>query len=74
MVFVFPCLIYFILPYDPDSGRTHYTPLWFPDGVYAVKIVQTDCWTPAGMLTKEIVPDAITIKGNAYDDWYEGRR
>lgn len=66
--------IYFILPYDPDSGRTHYTPLWFPDGVYAVKIVQTDCWTPAGMLTKEIVPDAITIKGNAYDDWYEGRR
>ena len=65
---------YFRLPVLETYGRVHFTPLWFPDGTYAVKIVQSDCWTPAGMITKTIIPNTITIKGNAYDDWYEGRR
>ena len=65
---------YYQLPTVGEYGRVHFTPLWFPDGTYAVKIVQSDCWTPAGMITKTIIPNTITISGNAYDDWYEGRR
>ena len=65
---------YYRLPTFGEYGRVHFTPLWFPNGTYAVKLVQSDCWTPAGMITKTIIPNTITINGNAYDDWYQGRR
>ena len=65
---------YYRLPNFGEYGRVHFTPLWFPDGTYAVKIVQSDCWTPAGMISCTIIPNTITISGNAYDDWYVGRR
>ena len=65
---------YFEFPDLPGYGKVHFTPLWYPDGNYTVKIVQSDCWTPAGMITLSIVPDSIRISGNAYDDWYAGRR
>lgn len=65
---------YYRLPNNGEYGRVHFTPLWFPNGTYAVNIVQSDCWTPAGMLKKTIIPNTITIDGNAYDDWYQGRR
>ena len=65
---------YFEFPLLQNYGNVHFTPLWYPDGSYTVKIVQSDCWTPAGMISLGIVPGSITISGNAYDDWYAGRR
>ena len=64
---------YFELRPYLDYGNVHFTPLWYPNGNYAVKIVQSDCWTPAGMIKQMIVPTAIMIEGSAYDDWYAGR-
>ena len=54
-------------------GRVHFTPLWYPDGGYTVKVVKSDCWTPSGMMTAATVTNTITISGSAYDDWYVGR-
>ena len=51
-------------------GRKHFTPLWYPDGTYAVKSVQTDIWTPMGALTVYGVANTIEIEGDLYDDWY----
>ena len=65
---------YFEFPTLSTYGKVHFTPLWYPDGNYTVKIVQSDCWTPAGMISLGVVPSSITISGNAYDDWYAGRR
>ena len=57
-----------------DYGRVHFTPLWYPDGDYFVQVVQSDCWTPAGMITRTITLPRIIIEGSAYDDWYVGQR
>ena len=65
---------YFEFPSFGSYGKVHFTPLWYPDGSYTVKIVQSDCWTPSGMISTTIIPNTITINGNAYDDWYAGRR
>ena len=65
---------YFEFPSFGSYGKVHFTPLWYPDGSYSVKIVQSDCWTPSGMISTTIIPSTITINGNAYDDWYAGRR
>lgn len=65
---------YYIFPTLADYGNVHFTPLWYPDGKYTVKVVQTDCWTPAGMISSNLITNTITIDGNAYDDWYQGRR
>ncbi len=65
---------YFEFPSFGSYGKVHFTPLWYPDGSYTVKIVQSDCWTPSGMISTTIIPNTIKINGNAYDDWYAGRR
>ena len=57
---------------NSDYGRIHFTPLWFPDGPYTATVVQSDCWTPAGMITRTSNTNTITIFGSAYDDWYIG--
>ena len=57
-----------------NYGNIHFTPLWYPDGGYTVKVVQSDCWTPAGMITTNLITNTITISGNAYDDWYAAGR
>lgn len=51
-----------------------YTPVWYPDGKYSVKVVKSDAWTPMGMLKSEDVISNITLSGNMYDDWYVGRK
>lgn len=62
----------------PNSAKTnleyHFTPLYYPDGKYVVKVIKSDVWTPAGMLQAAETTKPITISGNAYDDWYVGRR
>lgn len=53
------------------SDRTHFTPLWYPDGMdYPVQLAIFDAWTPGGQLYAT-VDDSIYIDGGAcLDDWY----
>lgn len=55
--------------YSTYNNRTHFSPLWYPDGAYTVYTWALDCWTPAGMLSMNLT-DAVTIDGNVYDDWH----
>ncbi len=55
---------------NSDYGKIHFTPLWYPDGSYTVSVIQRDMWTPAGMITRTVNTNTITISGSAYDDWY----
>ena len=55
--------------YSTYNTRTHFTPLWYPDGNYKVYTWAIDCWTPAGMLSANLT-DSLTIKGNVFDDWH----
>ena len=54
-------------------GNVHFTPLWYPDGEYIVRVEISDMWTPSGMMKKEYKSNTIKIKDSAYDDWYVGR-
>lgn len=65
---------YWQFPENADYGRTHFTPLWYPDGKYTVKVVQSDVWTPSGMISANIATNGISIKDSAYDDWFVGRQ
>lgn len=55
--------------YSTYNRRTHFVPLWFPDGSYTPYTWLADCWTPAGMLSINL-SDTITIAGNAWEDWH----
>lgn len=55
--------------YSTYNNRTHFTPVWFPDGNYTVYTWAMDCWTPAGMLSMNLT-DSVTISGNVFDDWH----
>lgn len=55
--------------YSTYNNRTHFTPLWYPDGNYKVYTWAIDCWTPAGMLSANLT-DSLTIKGNVFDGWH----
>ena len=55
--------------YSTYNNRTHFTPVWYPDGTYKVYTWALDCWTPAGMLSANLT-DNLTIKGNVFDDWH----
>lgn len=56
-------------PYSTYQNRTHFTPLWMPDGSYTVNTWLIDAWTPAGMLAANLT-DSLTIRGNLYQDWH----
>lgn len=55
--------------YSTYNNRTHFTPVWYPDGGYKVYTWAMDCWTPAGMLSVNLT-DSLTISGNVFDDWH----
>lgn len=55
--------------YSTYRGRTHFTPIWYPDGSYTVNTWLIDCWTPAGMLSANLT-DSLTIRGSLWDDWH----
>ena len=40
--------------YSTYERRTHFTPIWYPDGSYTPYTWLLDCWTPAGMLSIRI--------------------
>lgn len=62
-----------IFPVNGSYGNVHFTPLWYPDGDYIVRVQLSDMWTPGGMMKKEYKSNTIIIKDSAYDDWYVGR-
>ena len=55
--------------YSTYNSRTHFTPVWYPDGNYKVYTHALDCWTPVGMLSANLT-DSAAIRGNVYDDWH----
>ena len=55
--------------YSTYNRRTHFTPIWYPDGSYTVNTWVIDCWTPAGMLLVNLT-DSLNIRGNLWDDWH----
>jgi hypothetical protein len=55
--------------YSTYKSRTHFTPIWFPDGSYTPYSWLIDCWTPAGMLSMNLT-DSVTIRGSLWDDWH----
>lgn len=56
-------------PYSTYNNRTHFTPLWYPDGSYTVYTTLIDCWTPDGMLCQSRNA-SLTIRGNLWQDWH----
>jgi hypothetical protein len=56
-------------PYSQYGFRTHYVPIWFPDGPYTVLATVSQAWTPAGMLGKDTT-GTVQIQGALPDDWY----
>lgn len=55
--------------YSTYNRRTHFTPVWYPDGSYTPYTWLIDCWTPAGMLSMNL-SDTLTIDGNLWSDWH----
>lgn len=56
-------------PYSTYRRKTHFTPVWMRDGSYIVYTWLLDCWTPEGMLCKNLT-DGIQIQGNLWQDWH----
>lgn len=55
--------------YSTYNRRTHFTPIWMPDGSYTPYTWLIDCWTPTGMLSMNLT-DSVTISGNLWTDWH----
>ncbi|WP_132996231.1 hypothetical protein [Sporanaerobacter acetigenes] len=55
--------------YSTYKNRTHFTPIWMPDGAYTVNTWLIDAWTPDGMLSMNLT-DSLTIRGNLWQDWH----
>ena len=55
--------------YSTYNRRTHFTPIWMPDGAYTPHTWLIDSWTPAGMLSMNLT-DSVTIRGNLWSDWH----
>lgn len=56
-------------PYSTFNRRTHFTPVWMPNGTYKVYTYLLDCWTPDGMLCVNLT-DSVLISGDLWDDWH----
>ena len=55
--------------YSTYQRRTHFTPIWYPDGSYTPYTWLIDSWTPAGMLSMNL-SDSVSIRGNLWMDWH----
>ena len=55
-----------------ESARIVFMPVWYPDGGYTVKVVITDIWTPAGVMSITGISNTITVSGTIFDDWFVG--
>jgi len=57
--------------YSTYNSRTHFTPIYYPDGSYEVYTEIIDLWTPAGMLRMNL-SDEVIIDGDLFMDWHIG--
>jgi len=57
--------------YSTYKNRTHFSPIWMPDGAYTVNTWLIDGWTPNGMLSANLT-DNLTIRSNLWQDWHIG--
>lgn len=57
--------------YSTYKNRTHFSPIWMPDGAYTVNTWLIDGWTPDGMLSANLT-DNLTIRDNLWQDWHIG--
>lgn len=55
--------------YSTYKNRTHFSPIWMPDGAYTVNTWLIDGWTPDGMLSANLT-DSLTIHSSLWDDWH----
>lgn len=55
--------------YSAYKNRTHFSPIWMPDGAYTINTWLIDGWTPDGMLSANLT-DSLTIQGNLWQDWH----
>jgi len=55
--------------YSTYSQRSHFSPVWYPNGPYTVYTWLIDAWTPAGMLSMNLT-DSVTVQGAVFDDWH----
>ncbi|MFG6321871.1 MAG: hypothetical protein K1W41_10100 [Lachnospiraceae bacterium] len=55
--------------YSTYNRRTHFTPIWMKDGSYTVYTYVIDCWTPDGMLCKNLM-GSVGISGDLWKDWH----
>lgn len=55
--------------YSTYKNRTHFSPIWMPDGAYTVNTWIIDAWTPDGMLSMNLT-DSLTIRGSLWQDWH----
>lgn len=55
--------------YSTYKNRTHFSPIWMPNGAYEVNTWVIDSWTPVGMLSSNLT-DSLTIRGSLLDDWH----
>lgn len=55
--------------YSTYNRRTHFTPIWLPNGSYTPYTWLIDCWTPTGMLSMNL-SDTVSISGSLWDDWH----
>ena len=55
--------------YSTYNNRTHFSPIWMPDGPYEVNTWLLDYWTPTGMLSLNLT-DSLTVRGNLWQDWH----
>ena len=53
-------------PHSETGSRLHYTPLWYPDGIYIAWAQAFYAWSPVGQLY-EYGTDALSIEGDMYD-------
>lgn len=57
-------------PYSRFNSLVHFTPIWYADDKdYAVQVIASDCWTPAGELTAVVKSNNLFVNGDVYDDW-----
>ena len=55
--------------YSQFGSKVHFTPVWFPDGRYTIKLRIDYAYTPVGTLSYECGL-GYNIYGSVYDDWH----
>ena len=55
--------------YSTYNQRSHFSPVWYPNGTYNVYTYLIDAWTPDGMLSMNL-NGSVNIQGSVFDDWH----